>query len=264
MRRIRFATLASPVIHFQCSSKFDHHSFFPPFLLLFPFTLFKSKAASKIIAKQHCQYELSAYVCLPFNLSFSLEIDIILKKLFAFQRNHWTLDWRASGHCPLLLSPYALWRWTVPVFALLWSTQTVLTASISNTITSAKLIFYFWYAHKILQSKQLGIISASPFAMGLFNLSAPIPYWHPAPKEIQDACQLAAQLAQVLKSVCVYVLIVDQLLDPLLIPIPLNRVIKLKWLLLLLFYLFCVRVKGTASTAWRWRTRSPRRALPPI
>lgn len=46
------------------------------------------------------------------------------------------------------------------------------------------------------ESKQLGIISASPFAMGLFNLSAPIPYWHPAPKEIQDACQLAAQLAQ--------------------------------------------------------------------
>ena len=45
-----------------------------------------------------------------------------------------------------------------------------------------------------LEAKGVGIINASPFAMGLLTDSPP-PSWHPAPKEVQDACRKAAELA---------------------------------------------------------------------
>lgn len=43
-----------------------------------------------------------------------------------------------------------------------------------------------------LQEKQIGIISASPFSMGLLT-QRPAPAWHPAPEEIKAACRQAAQ-----------------------------------------------------------------------
>ncbi|KAK3420313.1 hypothetical protein EUGRSUZ_G01120 [Eucalyptus grandis] len=46
-----------------------------------------------------------------------------------------------------------------------------------------------------LKSKGVGIISASPLAMGLLTESGP-PEWHPAPPELKSACQDAAAFCQ--------------------------------------------------------------------
>jgi len=43
-----------------------------------------------------------------------------------------------------------------------------------------------------LQAKQVGIINASPFAMGLLT-GAPPPEWHPAPESLKAACRRAAE-----------------------------------------------------------------------
>jgi aryl-alcohol dehydrogenase-like predicted oxidoreductase len=43
-----------------------------------------------------------------------------------------------------------------------------------------------------LESKQVGIINASPFAMGLLT-GAPPPEWHPAPELLKAACRKAAE-----------------------------------------------------------------------
>lgn len=45
-----------------------------------------------------------------------------------------------------------------------------------------------------LQSKGVGIISASPLSMGLLTKAGP-PEWHPAPQKLQDAAKDAAQRA---------------------------------------------------------------------
>ncbi|KAL2623645.1 hypothetical protein R1flu_003850 [Riccia fluitans] len=42
-----------------------------------------------------------------------------------------------------------------------------------------------------LKSKGVGVISASPLSMGLLTPQGP-PEWHPAPKELKDACAAAA------------------------------------------------------------------------
>ncbi|KAI2808066.1 hypothetical protein BLOT_006008 [Blomia tropicalis] len=46
------------------------------------------------------------------------------------------------------------------------------------------------------KSKSVAVINASIFGMGLYSMTQPIPFWHPAPKEIQDACQNAAKLSK--------------------------------------------------------------------
>jgi aryl-alcohol dehydrogenase-like predicted oxidoreductase len=46
-----------------------------------------------------------------------------------------------------------------------------------------------------LQSKEVGIINASPLAMGLLT-ERPVPSWHPAPPEMKAACVRAAALCR--------------------------------------------------------------------
>lgn len=47
-----------------------------------------------------------------------------------------------------------------------------------------------------LQEKGIGIINASPIAMGLLSNQGP-PVWHPATKNIKDACAKAASFCRV-------------------------------------------------------------------
>jgi aryl-alcohol dehydrogenase-like predicted oxidoreductase len=42
-----------------------------------------------------------------------------------------------------------------------------------------------------LESKEIGVINASPFSMGLLTERG-APAWHPAPKPLQDLCKKAA------------------------------------------------------------------------
>ncbi|CAI5515137.1 unnamed protein product, partial [Closterium sp. Naga37s-1] len=46
-----------------------------------------------------------------------------------------------------------------------------------------------------LQQQGVGVISASPFSMGLLTPQGP-PSWHPAPQELKDACKAAALACQ--------------------------------------------------------------------
>lgn len=47
-----------------------------------------------------------------------------------------------------------------------------------------------------LQERGIGIINASPIAMGLLSNRGP-PDWHPATKDIKDACAKAASSCRV-------------------------------------------------------------------
>lgn len=46
-----------------------------------------------------------------------------------------------------------------------------------------------------LESKNVGIINAAPFSMGLLTEAGP-PEWHPAPPEVRDACRRAVEFCK--------------------------------------------------------------------
>ncbi|HKB91137.1 MAG TPA: aldo/keto reductase, partial [Opitutaceae bacterium] len=47
----------------------------------------------------------------------------------------------------------------------------------------------------LLKAKNIGIINASPYSMGLLTEQGP-PVWHPAPKTVKDACKKVAELCK--------------------------------------------------------------------
>ena len=71
---------------------------------------------------------------------------------------------------------------------------------VSNLSSSKIQRHTIFVTFQFSQEKKVGIISASPMSMGLLTDSGP-PIWHPAGKDLREACAKAAEFCRVSRKI---------------------------------------------------------------